>query len=157
MRYEAYISLIDHRIRNAWLFTVYLDKHNAQSVAKKLYIYPTSSNPLARMGLFHQLQQAAMDELFKAMSYIREDELYFEAEKAFGALSTLLGEDDHFFRNEEPSLFDASVFAYTHLLLDESLNWQNTRLVDSLKKSGNLVQHRQRLLKDYFGDQNSAS
>jgi metaxin len=41
-------------------------------------------------------------------------------------------------------LFDASVFAYTHLLLDESLNWQNTRLVDSLKKSGNLVQHRQR-------------
>jgi metaxin len=103
------------------------------------------------MTLYHQLQQAARDELLKTRPYIREDELYNEAEAAFVALSTLLGDDDHFFGNGSPSLFDASVFAYTHLLLDEDMNWQNTRLPDYLKKRQNLVQHRQRLLQEYFG------
>ena len=102
------------------------------------------------MTLYHQLQQAARDELLKTRSYIREDELYMEAEAAFDALSTLLGDDDHFFGNDSPSLFDASVFAYTHLLLDQNMNWLHTRLPDHLKKMQNLVQHRQRLLQKYF-------
>ena len=150
MRYEAYISLIDHRLRNAWLFTLYLDDRNSEAVSKQLYIYPTSSNPLVQITLHHQLQQAARDELLKTRSYIREDELYMEAEAAFSALSTLLGGDTNFFRNDRPSLFDASLFAYTHLLLDEKMDWQNTRLAGSLKKFPNLVQHRQRLLEGYL-------
>lgn len=108
------------------------------------------------MTLFHQLKKAAQDELLKTTSYVREDEVYLEAEKAFVALSTLLGDDAHFFGKERPTLFDANVFAYTHLLLDESLNWQNKRLVDSLRNMENLVQHGQRLVTSYFGEQNVA-
>ena len=151
MRYEAYSSLIDHRIRGAWLFTLYLDERNSEAVAKELYIYPTSSNPLVQMTLFRQLKQAAHDELLRNTSYIKEEELYLEAENAFAALSTLLGDDTYFFGKERPTLLDASVFAYTHLLLDKSLNWQNTRLADSLRESENMVQHREKLLSSYFG------
>jgi metaxin len=150
MRYEAYASLVDYRIRSAWLFTLYLDDRNSEAVAKHLYIYPTSSNPLVQTTLFQQLKNAAQDELLKSTRYVREDEVYAEAEKAFEALSTLLGDDTHFFCMERPSLFDASVFAYTHLLLDESLNWQNKRLTGCLTNMKNLVQHRQRLLTRYF-------
>ena len=151
MRYDAYVSLIDHRIRSAWLFSLYLDERNSKAVAKQIYIDPISSNALVQIVSHHQLQRAARDELLKIRSYIREDELYREAEAGFVALSTLLGDDDHFFGNDRPTLFDASLFAYTHLLLDEAMNWQNTRLRDCLKKKHNLVQHRQRLLQDYFG------
>jgi metaxin len=150
MRYDVYNSLIDHRIRSAWLFNLYLDERNSEFVAKQLYIYSASSNPLVQMILYHQLKKAARDELLKTVSHIREDELYLEAENAFLALSTLLGEDGHFFGKDKPTLFDASVFAYNHLLLDESLGWQNTRLADSLRNMDNLVQHRQRLLTSYF-------
>ena len=150
MRQEAYVSLIDHRVRSAWLITLYLDDRNSEAVAKHLYIYPTSSNPLVQTTLFQQLKKAAQDELLRSTRYIREDEVYVEAEKAFAALSTLLGGDTYFFGEERPSLFDASVFAYTHLLLDESLNWQNKRLPYCLNSLKNLVQHRQRLLTSFF-------
>jgi metaxin len=155
MRYEAYTSLVEHRIRNAWLFTLYLDERNSEAVAKKLYIHPASSNSLVQVTLQRQLRQAARDELLKTRSYIREDELYMEAENAFMALSTLLGDDAFFFGNEKPTLFDASLFAYTHLLLNESFSWQNTRLADSLRKMKNLAQHRERLLDRYFDGQNN--
>lgn len=157
MQYEAYISLINHRIRSAWLFTLYLDERNSEIVAKRLYISPASSNPLVQMTLYRQLQQAARDELLKTCQYIRANELYLEAENAFEALSTLLGEDAHFFGNERATLFDASVFAYTHPLLDESLNWQNARLADSLKERQTLVQHRDRLLERYFSGTNGCA
>lgn len=102
------------------------------------------------MTLHRQLRQAARDELLKARSLIKEENLYMEAEAAFSALSTLLGDDTNFFRRDRPSLFDASLFAYTHLLLDETMGWQTTRLADSLKKFPTLVRHRHRILEEYF-------
>jgi metaxin len=151
MRYEAYSSLLDHRVRSAWLFTLYLDDLNFEAVAKKLYIYPASSNLIVRMTLAYQLQQAAREELLKSSAYIDEDDLYAEATKAFQALSTVLGEDENFFGSAQPGLFDASVFAYTHQLLDNNLGWQNKRMTDALKRNANLVLHRQRILENYFG------
>ena len=150
MRTEAYASLLDHRIRSAWLCTLYLDEDNFRAVATKLYIDPTSSNPLVRLALAYQLQQAARDELLKYATYIDEDDLYAEAVKSFQALSTLLGTDENFFDHEKPGVFDASVFAYTHLLLEKQMGWQNKRLSEALKKNPNLVQHRQRILEQYF-------
>jgi metaxin len=150
MRHEAYSSLLDHRVRNAWLFTLYLDELNFEAVAKKLYIYPASSNIFVQMILAYQLQQAAREELLKYSTYIDEDDLYAEATKAFQALSTVLGEDSNFFGSAQPGLFDASVFAYTHLLLDNSLGWQNKKISDALRRNANLVQHRQRILEKYF-------
>lgn len=76
--------------------------------------------------------------------------MYNDAQNAFAALSTLLDEDDFFFGAGEPSLFDASVFSYTHLLLDEGMGWKEDRMIRGLKIHHNLVQHRERIFEDYF-------
>ena len=78
------------------------------------------------------------------------DDLYSEANNAFDALSTLLSEDIFFFGNMNPGLFDAAVFAYTHLLLEERMGWKETRLIRGLEKHGNLVAHRQRIYDTYY-------
>ena len=150
MRYEAYLTLLDFRIRAAWLHSLYLDDRNFESVARPLYIEPCSSNFLVKAVIARQLRQAARDELLKQSSFIDVDDLYVEAGNAFHALATLLGEDLYFFDQEKPTLFDASVFAYTHLLLDDKIGWKNKRLSQLLRKNDNLLQHRQRLLQEYF-------
>ncbi len=78
--------------------------------------------------------------------------LYRDCDKAFEALSDLLGDDEYFFGEETPGLFDASVFAYTHIFLDGNLDWKHTRLRDGLEQHGNLVEHQKRILEDWFGD-----
>ena len=50
-----------------------------------------------------------------------------------------------------PGLFDASVFAYTHVLLDENLDWKDKMLTESLKQCGNLVEHQRRIAQGWFG------
>ena len=75
-----------------------------------------------------------------------------EAEDAFAALEVLLGSDKWFFGTSKPSLFDASVFAYTHLLMDYKMNWVETHLKDSLLQQKGLVKHHDRILKTYFAD-----
>jgi metaxin len=152
LRYEAYIALIEHRIRHAWLYNLYLDPQNFPAVAQKLYINSASGNPLVRLTLSHQLQKAAEAELLSSATVIDVPDLYSEAEKAFDALSALLGEDEWFFGAEGPGLFDASVFAYTHLLLDEKMGWREKRLLRGLRRKENLVAHRERLLSKYFGE-----
>jgi metaxin len=97
-----------------------------------------------------QLQQAARDELLKFSDFIDVDDLEVEASRAFSALSTLLGDDEHFFGREAPGLFDASVFAYTYLLLDDSLGWKQNPLAIHLEAHNNLVQHQQRLAELFF-------
>ncbi|KAK2625611.1 hypothetical protein QTJ16_004923 [Diplocarpon rosae] len=151
MRYSAYQSLLDHNIRNAWLFTLYLEPLNFSAVAYPLYVSSTSSNPIVRASISHQLQAAAAAELLKHTAVIDSDDLYKEADRAFEALSILLGEDAWFFGNEKPALFDASVFAYTHLLLDDGLGWKEQKLRRALRARDNLVQHRERLCVRYYG------
>ncbi|KAH8687496.1 putative mitochondrial outer membrane protein [Tricladium varicosporioides] len=151
MRHEAYQSLLDHRIRSAWLYTLYLEPKNFSSVAYPLYISSISSNPLVRASISYQLRAAAEAELLKHSSIIDTDDLYSEADKAFEALSILLGNDPWFFGHEKPTLFDASIFAYTQLLLDENMEWKERKLCRALRRRENLVQHRERLLVRYFG------
>ena len=91
-----------------------------------------------------------MAELLKHSPVIDVEALFREAEKAFEALSELLGHDEYFFSQQTPGLFDASAFAYTHLLLDEDMGWSNIRLRHSLQRYGNLLEHRHRLLERFF-------
>lgn len=116
-----------------------------------MYITPCSSNQLVQLALAHQLQQAAKEELQKHARAIDGDEIVLEAKLAFEALSTLLGQEDYFFGTGKPGFFDASVFAYTHLLLDKSLGWKNEHLANQLRKFDNLLSHRERILDGYFG------
>jgi metaxin len=147
LRLEAYQSLLDHRIRNAWLYTLYLSPANSQLLSE-LYIAPVSATGLVQMTVRYQVQRAAEAEILQSVGMVKVDPevLYRDAEQAFDALAAALGSGDWFFGNSGPGLFDAALFAYTHLLLDESLPWADTRLGDSLRKFQNLVDHRDSIL-----------
>lgn len=88
------------------------------------------------------------------MPIIDVESLYAESDEAFSALADLLGEDEWFFGENRPSLFDASVFAYTHLLLDENMGWkvEHERMGRALREGRweNLIAHRGRIWKGYF-------
>jgi metaxin len=90
---------------------------------------------------------------------IDAQDLYTQAEEAFAALEMVLGKDKWFFGAKRPGLFDASVFAYTHLLLDDSLGkgWMDTCLRDAVRSRKNLVRHRERILASYFSTPARAS
>ena len=107
-----------------------------------------------RLTISRELRLAAETELLKFSSIINDETLYNQADEAFATLETLLGKDDWFFGAQRPGLFDASVFAYTHLLLDEQLGkgWVDTRLRDALTTRTRLVTHRDRILARYFQD-----
>ena len=150
LKEEAYTSLLDHSIRNAWLYNMYLEPENFDSVAWPLYIETDSSNTFVQQALAYQLKSAARDELLKSYAIIDADDTHKRAERAFQSLSTLLGKDEYFFAADEPGLFDASVFAYTHLLLDERMRWKHDLLSRALESNSNLVHHRNRVLDRFF-------
>ena len=81
---------------------------------------------------------------------IDPEALYRDYEKALEALSELLGHDEFFFGERRPGLFDASVFAYTHIFLDEGLDWKQKRLQEALEQFSNLVEHRTRIMEGWF-------
>ncbi|KAF1933320.1 uncharacterized protein M421DRAFT_194205 [Didymella exigua CBS 183.55] len=151
LRYDAYLSLLDHRIRRAWLYSIYLS-NNFTSIAEPLYILPTSSNPFVRLTIARELRLAAENELLKFSATVSAETLHNQAEEAFTALDLLLGDDEWFFGAETPGLFDASLFAYTHLLLDDRLGkgWLDSRLRDMLMSRQHLVAHRNKILEKYF-------
>lgn len=132
------------------LYALYMTPSNFHSVAERLYIEPASSNGFVRLALSYQLRQAARAELLKYFTIIDVEALFREAERAWAALSEQLGDDAYFFSQEKPGLFDANVFAYTHLLLDGSMGWSDTRIQSGLKDCKNLLEHRERLLRLYF-------
>ncbi|KAI0134758.1 putative mitochondrial outer membrane protein [Xylariales sp. AK1849] len=147
LRLEAYQSLLDHRIRNAWLYSLYLSQANSQ-LLKDLYIAPVSTSWAVQTTVLYQLRRAAEAEILQSAGATVADPstLYRGAEQAFEALAAALGSDDWFFGNSGPGLFDAALFAYTHLLLDASLKWEDTRLKDALQRNTSLVNHRDRIL-----------
>ncbi|KAL8691801.1 MAG: hypothetical protein Q9218_003047 [Villophora microphyllina] len=151
MRYEAYMSLLDHRIRNAWLHTLYLNPVNFVAVTQPLYIEPSTTSTPARYALSKTLQGAALAEALKTSTSPVADisVLYRESDNAFSALSELLGDHEWFFDEDSPSLFDAAVFAYTHLLLDDRMAWrkEEERLGKGLRERRwkNLVDHERRI------------
>jgi len=92
------------------LYSIYLSAANFASIARPLYVNPSSSNRLVRITLSYQLRSAAEAELLKQTPIIDADAIYRESDRAFEALSDLLGEDEYFFGEMKPGLFDASVF-----------------------------------------------
>lgn len=126
-------------------------------MATPLYINPTSSSLPVRLTIAHQLRTAASAELLKSSYSKRIDveELYREADKAWEALESLLGENEWFFGEREPGLFDAGVFAYTHLILGfdvvGGLMWADRRVAAGLRWRGGLVKHQERMLERYYG------
>lgn len=168
-REQAYQSLLDHRLRAAWLHALYLAPANADLLSR-LYIEPASKNPVVRLTLSHQVRAAAEAEVLKVTrsAVVDVKRVHADARAAFEALAALLeengssrgsnsekgGEDDGewFFGCEGPTLFDASVFSYTQLLLDEEFGWVDASLSEILREFPVLVRHRERLLERCFPD-----
>ncbi|KAI8953546.1 hypothetical protein F4801DRAFT_576439 [Xylaria longipes] len=151
-RLEAYRSLLDHRIRNAWLYTLYLSPANANLLAR-LYITPATSSRPVRATIAYQLRHAAELEILRSTGRDSIDTaaLYKGVKEAFGALDAVLGDEEWFFGSKVPALFDATVFSYTHLILHDGLAWKNQRLGDILKEYPRLVDHRNRILQRCWG------
>lgn len=103
-------------------------------------------------AITYQLRSAAAVELEKSSgsNVVSALDLLNDSEETFQALSDLLGGNQWFFGQEQPGLFDASVFAYTCLILDEAFDWKHNPLQELLSKHGNLVEHRQRVMDMYF-------
>lgn len=100
----------------------------------------------------YQLREAAQTAIVKttASPTIVESDIVRAVDEALRALSALLGENEYFFGQEKPGLFDASVFAYTQLLLDDQMAWEENQLGDALKEHANLVQHCYRVRQTHF-------
>jgi metaxin len=115
-------------------------------------VNPCSSQPFVRTAIAQQLQAAAETEVIKARqkNAVSLLDVSRDAEEAFLAFSSLLGDDSWFFGNDRPGMFDASVFAYTHLLLDENLGWVHNPAGEIVKRHENLARHRDRILDMYF-------
>lgn len=107
-----------------------------------------------RLSTAAGLRRAAENELLKFSATVDAEELHRHAEEAFEALETALGNDLWFFGSPHPGLFDASVFSYTHLLMDDKVGngWSDTRLRDALLKRKRLASHRDRILASYFSN-----
>lgn len=162
-RTEAYLSLIAQSIRPAWVCFFPPPSHhnrphtNQHPQLHALYISPRHTPLLARLylppsplvstPLLHTLHSAATNEILKTKRrpLLLPEQLYSDARIAFQTLDTVLGFDEWFFGATEPALFDAEVFAYTHLILDASFGWQDDALGACLEGCDRLVEHRRRL------------
>lgn len=158
-RQAAYQALLDHRIRNAWLHTLYLTPANT-ALLSRLYVDPTSTSAAVRAALLHQLRRAAEAEILRSATTgggspdVEAGELYARAREAFAALATLLESSGGYWFSGSagPGLFDAAVFAYTHLLLDEGMGWPDGTVSVILGEFPSLVQHRERLFERCWGE-----
>ena len=133
------------------LYQLYLNPANS-TLVHSLYVEPCSSSSFVQLAISHQLQSAAAGELVKSSysSTICEADIMRDATDALSALSELLAADKWFFGQKQPSMLDASVFAYTQLILDESLQWGANELAKHTSQHQNLVDHRDRILTQFF-------
>ncbi|EHK25481.1 uncharacterized protein TRIVIDRAFT_85265 [Trichoderma virens Gv29-8] len=143
-RTEAYEALLLQSLRPAWLYALYLHNSNTH-LLKSLYLPPS---PILHLPSLHTLRNAATDEILNTTrrALIDPPQLLADATDALRSLSALLAGDDWFFGQPGPGLFDAEVFAYTYLILDEAFGWADDySLAQCLAKFDNLVEHRRRL------------
>jgi len=167
-------------IRLAYLHALYLDDENFKNVAAPYYIHPNSSNPIVRAAMAPSLRGAALEQLLASqplttdMPVLDLERVYQDADDAFEALDTLLGAHKWFAsiqdepqqeahqddcstskdQQETPGMLDASVFAYTHVILTlfafSSDASPAGRLRTSITGRSSLLDHHTRLARQYY-------
>lgn len=185
---QAYQALLDHPIRAAWLYALYLSPAN-DPLLRHLYVDRVSRSGPVRATILQQLRAAARAEIAKAgeaattttaggwsvsgnvgdlltwalggRAVVDPEKIYDDARRAFGALETLLSSEDAgsggewFFGSPHPTLFDASVFSYTHLVLSDeykrAVPWGDDTLRRIVRDGCPLlVAHARRILERYW-------
>jgi len=137
-------------------------------MAQTLYIQPATASPVVQASLRHTLTAAAREQVLLAASSpaatLDVDDVYARAAAAFEAFALVLapeagGEarpaaaDDWLLGGDGwggPTLLDAALFAYTHLLLDEAMGWRDRRLARCVARWEVLGRHRERVLRAYW-------
>ena len=144
------------------------------------YINPNSANPLVRAAMAPPLRGAALEQLLESqpltadMPLLDLERLYRDADDAFEALDTLLGDHKWFAsvgdnpkqesdqdetstskdQREVPGMLDASVFAYTHVILTlfafSSDASPAGRLRTSITGRSSLLDHHTRIARQYY-------
>ncbi|KAK6507292.1 hypothetical protein TWF481_005737 [Arthrobotrys musiformis] len=150
--YRAFLSLVEGAVRDAWLYALYIDPSNLSSLTVPKYTSPIPLWPIPTI-LGSQMRQAAIDAIRKSSSspsLPSGTEIYTKALEAFKALSTLLGHDTWFFGASEAGIFDAEVFAYTHLLLNLEIEGSGGVVVEGLREFDNLAGHEERITRRWF-------
>lgn len=174
---QPYASLLSQPIRLAYLHALYLDDEAFRDIATRYYIHPSSSHSLVRTAMAPSLRAAALDQILSARPsnapepFVDLERLYADADEAFDALSTLLEGRDWFAstsvlsedakvshadaaKSEQPGIFDASVFAYTHVILTLFAGLSDgspgARLRQSITRRSNLLDHHTRIAKRYY-------
>ncbi|KXX73881.1 Metaxin-1 [Madurella mycetomatis] len=168
---QAYLSLVNLHLRNAWLHALYLDPTYAP-LLHRLYIAPASSSRGVQATLAWQLRKAAAEQIVSSSGSgkiisragvtsadaVDEEGVYAAAEEALAALAGLLAEskdakgveEGWFFGAEGPTWFDAAVFSYTHLMMGfMDGEREGVRALGAMvraARTGELARHRRRML-----------
>ncbi|KAK8098490.1 mitochondrial outer membrane protein [Apiospora kogelbergensis] len=87
---DAYQALLDHRIRNAWLYTLYLSPGNA-SLLSQLYVEPCSTSTVVRTTILHKLRRAAEAEILQSIGAPRVPPYGFMYRRRAGFRGTFRG------------------------------------------------------------------
>lgn len=153
---KAFLTLVNTSLRNAWLYTVYLEPRNFQHIAMPLFIDKYTAWPASLL-----VGKSFRDSAYKAItesrggSYISRPEIYADAERAWAALSSLLNGRAFFGAHnedntEKPGLLDAAVFSFTYQFLTLELDPTEADVRTSLQQCSNLSQHCDRIIKMYY-------
>lgn len=146
---------------------------------KAVHIDTATSIGVVQDVLAWQLQNEAADEITGGSGavwpVVDAAAVYAEAAEALAALGVVLGDSRWFGRRKEapeerisledegvgnwevPGLLDAGVFGYTHVIMEmleglpEEKGTEGARgLVAALREQDNLVEHRERVLRNYY-------
>ena len=117
------------------------------------------------MSIEHTLTTAAQEQLILSTPRARidVDDIYARAALSLDCFATALANEEAMFGEGSawvlggddrgnPTLVDAALFAYTHLLLDESMGWKDKRLVRSVERFAPLRRHHDRIMREFYGD-----
>ncbi|QSL64319.1 hypothetical protein MERGE_001619 [Pneumocystis wakefieldiae] len=139
---DSYVSLIENTLYDAWYYGFFIEPENFKKVTSLLYI--KDAWPISIFTKW-QLQNQVRKRLSvrQKTGLLNAKEVYTDASYALHALSIKLGQDNWFFGAEDPSYIDATLFAYTHLVL--SINLPDDTLAREIKKHENLVKHAERV------------
>jgi len=146
---DAFMSLVDGPVRRAWLYSMYLTP-NFEKITVHCYINNQSTSPIIQTFSARELRNAAREELLKYRPVIDESAIYLEAEQALKALAEYV--TGHIESDQKPtSVLDATVFAYTYLLLElEHRVWADKRLINIVRKFDGLRKHKDAIRKNHF-------
>ncbi|KAG4303624.1 hypothetical protein PCANB_000044 [Pneumocystis canis] len=146
---DSYLSLIENTLYDAWFCACFIERENFQTVTGPCYVNDVwPIRELIKWQLCRKIKKRLSDR--QKTGLLNLNEIYADAAHALDAVAIRLGEDIWFFGAKNPTFIDATLFAYTYLVLSTQL--PGNTLMHALKKHTNLIDHATRLWKYCYMD-----